>query len=79
MLQPIINMKTETFNNSRKHFISQVDSYCQNTCGLSYHDLPDTVFIDDFWYEQMSESEFKGAVADCAMEILENAGYTAEE
>ena len=61
--------------NTREAFIKALDEKISAICGLGYEDLPDTVMIDDYWYEGMSGEAFVEAVSDCANEILENAGW----
>jgi hypothetical protein len=59
---------------TRDQFINAVDNKITRVCGLGYDDLPDTVMIDDYYYEGMEPEEYKQAVECCACDILENAG-----
>jgi len=60
-------------NNTRKHFIKQLDLLLVKRCGLSRNDLPDTVFIDDYYEEDLDETEFDSVLKECASAILEGA------
>lgn len=58
-------------------FISLVDKMVQNKCGVSVHDLPDFCFAD-YFEEDFSVEEARDAAADCASELLQDAGFDDE-
>lgn len=58
-------------------FISLVDKMVQNKCGVSVHDLPDFCFAD-YFEEDFTAEETREAAADCAMELLQDAGFDDE-
>lgn len=70
-------------NNTRKHFIKQLNLLLVKRCGLGYEDLPDyrgcdlpdTVFIDDYYEEDLDETEFDSALKECASAIIEGADF----
>ena len=68
MIQPTLDGMV--FDN-RDDFIAALDSFLVDVSGMGYGELPDVVFIDD-WYDDGVDGL---TVRDCAWEILDEAGY----
>lgn len=60
---------------TREAFIKALDLKVSSICGMGPDDLPDVVMIDDYYHEGMSLRSFNAAVKECALVILEEAGY----
>lgn len=60
---------------SIEQFQRRVGRIVEAKADLSMDDLPDTVCLDDYFYEDMDKEEYLEAAQECAEEILSNAGF----
>jgi hypothetical protein len=56
---------------TREQFITAWDNRCNSKFGLGHEDLPDLIFIDDYWHEGIKAQEAKDAL-DCMLEEMRN-------
>lgn len=49
---------------TREQFITSWDNRCNSNFGLGHEDLPDLIYIDDYWYEGITKEEAKNALDD---------------
>jgi hypothetical protein len=60
-----------------EQFQRMADNYCVGICGMGVSDLPDTVFVDDFFEEgEWGGHDLSAAVAGYVEQILENEDMT---
>jgi len=60
-------------------FIEAVSRKVEVKVGLSADDLPDIAFDDFYPGERATFGDYKSAIAECAVYLLESAGYPLDE
>lgn len=60
---------------TREQFITAWNKKCIKTFGLGHEDLPDILFIDDFWYDGITTEEAENALDDMLESMRDEFGF----
>lgn len=60
---------------TREQFINAWNKKCIKTFGLGHEDLPDILFIDDFWYDGITTEEAENALDDMLESMRDEFGF----
>ncbi len=60
---------------TREQFITAWNKKCIKTFGLGHKDLPDILFIDDFWYVGITLEEAENALDDMLSSMRDELSF----
>ena len=56
---------------TQETFLQKLNSACSDTFGIGYDDLPDIIFIDDYFDEEMTTEEVQDAIDEIIQTLEE--------